>query len=148
MLVLVSLYSNPDFRPKYKIKNYVFTNQVLSRLVKNSDYVGYDLSYWEFKAIVNVFLKNRKHGLKLLIEVSEARPNVCLREHWENMVNALLLQMQNKVRQLRIMPLRVQIRGHSCHGGEVGIVGKLVSSYLHYPCHISSTCVIMLVARW
>jgi hypothetical protein len=45
MLVLVSLYSNPDFRPKYKIKNYVFTNQVLSRLVKNSDYVGYDLSY-------------------------------------------------------------------------------------------------------
>jgi hypothetical protein len=42
----------------------------------------------------------------------------------------------------------VHTPSHSSHGGEVGTRCKMVSSYLHCPCHISSTCVIMLVARW
>jgi hypothetical protein len=50
-------------------------NQVLSKLVENREHIGYDLSYQEFKAQVNVFLKNRKHGLQLLIEASGARLN-------------------------------------------------------------------------
>jgi hypothetical protein len=57
-------------------------NQILNRLVENWEYVGYELSYREFKAQVNVYLKNRQHGLKFLIESSAARPDDCVEEHW------------------------------------------------------------------
>jgi hypothetical protein len=55
-------------------------NQILNRLVENWEYVGY-----EFKAQVNVYLKNRQHGLKFFIELSAARPDDCVEEHWESM---------------------------------------------------------------
>lgn len=34
---------------------------------------------------MNVHLKNRRHALKLFIEVGEPRPNDYVEEHWENM---------------------------------------------------------------
>jgi hypothetical protein len=40
-------------------------NQKKARFEENWEYVGYDLSYKKFKAQMNVFLKNRKHALKL-----------------------------------------------------------------------------------
>lgn len=70
-------------------------NIVKSRLEENWEYVGYDLTYQEFKAQVNVFLKNRRHGFKLLIEASETRPTNCLEEHWEG-VKRLMPPKQNK----------------------------------------------------
>jgi len=60
-------------------------NQLLIKLVKNWEYVGYDLSYKEFKAQVNVYLKNKRHGFKFLIEANAPRPNECVEEHWEGM---------------------------------------------------------------
>jgi hypothetical protein len=42
--------------------------------------VSYDLSYREFKAQVNVYLKNKRHVPKLLIEVGESRLDDCLIE--------------------------------------------------------------------
>jgi hypothetical protein len=32
-----------------------------------------------------VYLKNKRHGLKLLIDASAPRPNECVEEHWEGM---------------------------------------------------------------
>jgi hypothetical protein len=54
-----------------------------SRLKENWEYVGYDF-YWEFKAYLNVFLKNRKHGLKLFIETNTLRPTNYVVEHWKD----------------------------------------------------------------
>jgi hypothetical protein len=59
--------------------------QILNRLVENWEYTGYELSYREFKPQVNVYLKNRQHGLKFLIELSAVRPDDCVEEHWETM---------------------------------------------------------------
>ncbi len=58
-------------------------NQILNKLAENWEYV--DLSYKESKAHMNVYLKNKRHGLKLLIEASAPRPNECVEEHWEGM---------------------------------------------------------------
>ncbi len=64
---------------------YALMNQILNKLVENWEYVGYDLSYKESKAHMNVYLKNKRHGLKLLIDASAPRPNECVEEHWEGM---------------------------------------------------------------
>jgi hypothetical protein len=32
----------------------------------------------------------------------------------------------------------VHMPNHLSHGGKVGTIGRLVSSYLYYPCHIVS----------
>jgi hypothetical protein len=65
-------------------------NWVLSRSAENWEYVGYNLSYKEFKAQVNVFLKNRRHGLKLLVKVGVTRPNDCVEEQWESMKHLIV----------------------------------------------------------
>jgi hypothetical protein len=41
------------------------------------------LSFLEFKAQVNVDLKNKRHDLKLLIESGVGRPDDCELENWE-----------------------------------------------------------------
>lgn len=58
-------------------------NPMKNRLEENQEYVGYDLPYREFKAQVNVFLKNRSHALKLLIEACVVRPDDYVEEHWK-----------------------------------------------------------------
>ncbi len=126
-------------------------NQVRNRLEENWEYVGNDLSYREFKAQVNVFLKNRRHGLKLLIEAGGARPNDCAEEHWENMKRLITSEakrgeaarnraMRARVNTLRrsgrcgevgsnhAMKTRDNASSHSGHGGEVGAAGRLESS--------------------
>ncbi len=126
-------------------------NQVRNRLEENWEYVGNDLSYREFKAQVNVFLKNRRHGLKLLIEAGAARPNDCAEEHWENMKRLITSEAKrgeaarNRAMRARVNTLRrsgrcgevgsnhaMKTRGntpsHSGHGGEVGAGGRLESS--------------------
>ncbi len=70
-------------------------NIVKSSLEENWEYVGYDLTYQEFKAQVNVFIKNRRHGFKLLIEASATRPINCPEEHWGG-VKRLMPPKQNK----------------------------------------------------
>jgi hypothetical protein len=48
-------------------------NKVKNRLKDNWEYVYSDLSYREFKAQVDVFLKNKRHDLKFFIEASASR---------------------------------------------------------------------------
>jgi hypothetical protein len=67
-------------------------NQILNTLVENWEYIGYELSYLEFKVQVNVYLKNRHHGLKFLIKLSAVRPNDCVEEHWESMKHLIVLE--------------------------------------------------------
>lgn len=62
---------------------HVSMNLVKSRLDENWEYVKYELSFLEFKAQVNVDLKNKRHDLKLLIESGVGRPDDCELEHWE-----------------------------------------------------------------
>jgi hypothetical protein len=56
-------------------------NEVKGRLDDNREYIGYDLAYKEFKVQVNVYLKNKQHSLKLLLELGGARPSDYLEEH-------------------------------------------------------------------
>jgi hypothetical protein len=56
-------------------------NEVKGRLDDNRKYIGYDLAYKEFKVQVNVYLKNKQHSLKLLLELGGARPSDYLEEH-------------------------------------------------------------------
>ncbi len=64
---------------------YALMNEVKGRLDDNSEYISYDLAYREFKASLNVYLKNKQHSLKLLLESEGARPSNCPKEHLENM---------------------------------------------------------------
>jgi hypothetical protein len=41
---------------------------------------------------VNVYLKNRQHGLKNLIESSAATPDDYVEEHWESMKHLIVLE--------------------------------------------------------
>jgi hypothetical protein len=84
-------------------KPHVLMNIMKSGLEENREYVGYDLTYQEFKAQVNVFLKNIRHGFKLFIETSAIRPTNCPEEHWEGMKHLIPLK-QNKKSQLKIVP--------------------------------------------
>ncbi len=56
-------------------------NEVKNRLDENWEYVRYDLSYKEFKAQMNVYLKNRQCALILLIDVGGMRPNDYAEDH-------------------------------------------------------------------
>jgi hypothetical protein len=56
-------------------------NIMKSMLEDQWEYVGYDLSYQEFKAQMNVYLNNRRHSLKLLIQTGEPRPKNYSEEH-------------------------------------------------------------------
>ncbi len=72
-------------------------NEVFHRLEENWEYVGHDLSYKEFKAQVNVYLKNRRHALKLLIEANATRPRDCTNDHWENMKHLITNLWKNPI---------------------------------------------------
>jgi hypothetical protein len=74
-LVLDPSINNINAQPHHLI------NEMKFRLEENWEYVGYDLSYREFKAHLNVFLKNRRHGLKLLIETNALKPIDYVVEH-------------------------------------------------------------------
>jgi hypothetical protein len=52
-----------------------------SILKDNWEYVGYDLSYWEFKVQVNVFLNNKQNVLKFFIDVSATRHNLIMQKN-------------------------------------------------------------------
>jgi hypothetical protein len=53
-------------------------NWVKSILEDDWEYVGYNLSYWEFKVQVNMFLKNKQDVLKFLIEASATRHDLIM----------------------------------------------------------------------
>ncbi len=63
------------------VQPYHLINEMKSRLKENWEYVGYDLSYQAFKAHLNVFLKNRRHGPKLFIETNALKPIDDVVEH-------------------------------------------------------------------
>ncbi len=87
------------------------------------------MSYPEFKAQVNLYVKNRRHALKILIESSGNRPNDCAIKHWENMIHLITFEAkQNKAASNCAMRAFVNAPSHSSHGGKVGAVGRLVSS--------------------
>ncbi len=96
-------------------------------LENNWEYVGHDLSYKEFKAQVNVYLKNRCHALKLLIETNVARPGDCTKIHWENMKRLIVLKAkQREVIRFCAMRTKVNIPSHFGHGKNVGTTCKLI----------------------
>jgi len=64
---------------------HILMNLVKNRLEDNWEYVGYDLSSYEFKAQVNVYLKNKWHSLNIFIEANAIKLGDCSDEHWENM---------------------------------------------------------------
>jgi hypothetical protein len=79
-------------------------NEVLHKLEKNLEYVGHDLSYKEFKAQMNIYLKNRCHALKLLIETDATRPRDCTNDHWESMQRLIASEAkQGEVARYRTM---------------------------------------------
>lgn len=61
-----------------------------------------------YKAQVNVYLKNRRHALMLLIEANAARPRDCTNDHWENMKHLTALK-RNKGKLLDIMPCKQKL---------------------------------------
>jgi len=76
---------------------------------------------------VNVYLKNRHHALKLLIEANAARPGDCTNDHWETMKRLIALKAkQGEVAKYHAMQTKVNIPSHYGHGGKVGTTSKLV----------------------
>jgi hypothetical protein len=71
--VLDPIIDNINAQPR------VLMNSMKNKLEDNWEYVKYDLSFHEFKAQVNVYLKNRQHSLKLFIESNSVRPRIVLR---------------------------------------------------------------------
>jgi hypothetical protein len=107
---------------------HVLMNTLKSRLEDQWEYVDYDLSYQNFKAQVNVYLKNRQHSLKLFIEAGESRPKNCNEEHWESMKCLVASEAkQGEVAKYCAMHALVATPSHYGCRGEVGIVGRLVS---------------------
>jgi hypothetical protein len=75
-----------------------------------------------------VYLKNKRHGLKLLIEASAPRPNECAEEHWEGMKHLIASKVkQEKTIKYCAMKAHVSTPIHYKCGGKVDVVGKLVS---------------------
>jgi len=106
-------------------------NIVKNRLEGNREYVGYDLSYHEFNT--QVYLKNKWHSLKVLIKTNATRLGDCSEEHWENMKHLVASEAkQCEETKYCAMQTFVVTPSHSGHGGEVGIVGRLVSVQFCY----------------
>ncbi len=111
----------------------ILMNIVKNRLEENWEYVGYDLSYHEFNAQVNVYLKNKWHSLKVLIKTDATRLRDCSEEHWENMKHLVALEAkQCEATKYRAMQAFVVTPSHSGRGGKVGIVGRLVNVQFCY----------------
>jgi hypothetical protein len=113
---------------------HVLMNMMKSRLENQWEYVGYDLFYQEFKAQVNVYLKNRQHSLKLLIEARESRHEDCSEEHWESMKCLVTSEAkQGEAAKYHAMRALVTTPSHSGCEGEVGARGNwLVTISLTY----------------
>jgi len=76
---------------------------------------------------VNVYLKNRRHALKLLIEANVARPKVCIDDHWESMKRIITLEAkQGEATSYHTVQAKVNTPSHFGHGGEVGTISRLV----------------------
>jgi hypothetical protein len=60
---------------------------------------------------VNVYLKNRHHVRKLLIEANVASLRDCTYDHWENMKH-LIEAKQGEVARYRAMQAKVNIPSH------------------------------------
>jgi hypothetical protein len=73
----------------------------------------------EFKSQVNVYLKNRSHSLKVLIETNSPQLGDYIEEHWESM-------KQDEATKNCTMRALVNTPSHFGHGGEVGVVRRLV----------------------
>jgi hypothetical protein len=82
---------------------------------------------------MNVYLKNKKHVLKLLIMVGVARLNNCPIKHWEGMKHLVALEAkQGEVARNCAMRVLVTTLSHNGNGGEVGVARRLVSSYFFH----------------
>ncbi len=102
-------------------------NQVKAILDKSWEYVGYEPSYKEVKAQVNVYLKNRRHALKNLIEASALRPDDCPEDHWDNLKHLVTSEAkQEETIKSYAMRAHMNTLSHFGHGGELGIARKLV----------------------
>jgi hypothetical protein len=96
-------------------------------LEENWEYVGYDLLYRGFKLQVNVYLKNKRHSLKVLVEANAPRPADCSEEHWENMKHFIASEAkQDEATKNRAIRALMHTLSHSSCGGELGVVGRLV----------------------
>ncbi len=96
-------------------------------LEKNWEYVGHDLSYKEFKTQINIYVKNRCHARKLLIEANVARLGDCRDDHWESMKRLIASKTkQEEATRYCAMRTKVNTLSHYGHGGDVGTIGKLV----------------------
>jgi len=82
-------------------------------------------------------MKNRRHGLKLLIEASATRLIGCPKEHWEGMKRLIASEeKQEEVARNCAMKALVNTPNHFGCGGKVGAVGQLVNPWLHYSLYI------------
>jgi hypothetical protein len=104
---------------------------------------------------VNVYLKNRRHAFKLLIEVGEARLDDCAKEHWENMKHLVALEAkQGEASQNCAIHKLVTTPSHYGHSGEVGVTQRLVkmsinpTSKLVSSIHIHLCCLNLVVCHW
>ncbi len=103
-------------------------NTVKTRLEDQWEYVGYELFYREFKAQMNVYLKNRWHSLKIFIEACEPRHKDCSEEHWESMKCLVTSKAkQGEAAKYHAMWALLATLSHSNQGGEVGAARKLVN---------------------
>jgi hypothetical protein len=127
-------------------------NQVKSRLEENWEYVGYDLSYQDFKTQVNAYLTNKWHFLKVLIEANAPQPVDCNEEHWENMKHFIAFEAkQDKATKNHAKWALVHTPSHSSSGGELGVLGRLVrqlakiSTFLAFSIVFYGICRILLL---
>jgi hypothetical protein len=104
---------------------------------------------------VNVYLKNRRHVLKLLIEAGEARPNDCAKEHWENMKRLIASKAkQGEVAQNCAICKLVTTPNHFGHGGEARVAQRLVKMSINFTSklvssiHIHICCFNPVVCHW
>jgi hypothetical protein len=110
------------------VQPHALMNIVKGKLEDQWEYVGYDLSYREFKAQVIIYLKNRRHSLKLLIEACESKHGDCSEKHWESMKCLVASEAkQGEVTKYHVMWALVAIPSHFGRGGEVGVARKLVN---------------------
>lgn len=76
---------------------------------------------------MNVYLKNRQRALKLFIKANVPRLRDCTKDHCESMKCFIASNVkQEEVVRNRTMRALVHTPDHYGHGGEVGVVGKLV----------------------
>lgn len=85
------------------------------------------MSYKEFKAQMNVYLKNRQHALILLIDAGGMRSNDCVEDHWEKLKRLIALEAkQGESTNDWAMRAIVNTPSHYSCGEEVGATGILV----------------------